>query len=172
MTGFFRTLSAGMLAIAAVACGPTEQGVTTAQKNDPVIVLNEGPCEATCPVYAMTLHPDGSYRLQGEKFVRSTGVFEGLLDEDAWLRAVQALETISFWTQPPDQTRSSLPSCQEGPPVVSMTWRTAEGRQKTLTYRVGCGDAKIRAAVSELRSAMSFHELVWADDRFSPDGSR
>ncbi len=172
MTGRFRTLLAGLLAISACACSQAEQGVITAQKNDPVIVLTEGACEATCPIYAMTLHPDGSYVLHAEKFVKSPGVHEGLLDAAAWEQAEAALEEISFWTLNPEQTSSSLPSCQNGPPIVSITWRTAEGRQKTLNYRVGCGDNAVRAAVAELRSAMSFHDLVWSDDRFAPDGSR
>jgi hypothetical protein len=172
MTGRLRTTFAGLLAISACACSQAEQGVMTAQKNDPVIVLTEGACEATCPIYAMTLHPDGSYVLHAEKFVKSPGVHEGQLGEAAWAKAEATLEDIKFWTLKPEQTTSSLPSCQPGPPVVSITWRTAEGRQKTLNYRVGCGDNTVRAAVAELRSAMSFHDLVWSDERFAPDGSR
>lgn len=172
MTGRFRTLLAGLLAISACACSQAEQGVVTAQKNDAVIVLTEGACEATCPIYAMTLHPDGSYVLHAEKFVKSEGVHEGQLDASAWTQAEATLEGINFWALKPEQTSSSLPSCQPGPPLVSITWRTAEGRQKTLNYRVGCGDSAVREAVAELRSAMSFHELVWSDERFAPDGSR
>lgn len=172
MTGRFRTSLASLLALAACACSQAEQGVIAAQKDDPVIVLSEGACEATCPVYATTLRPDGSYVLHAERFVKSPGVHEGLLDESAWTRAVAALEEISFWTLSPQQTESSLPSCHPGPPVVSITWRTAAGRQKTLNYRVGCGDNAIRSAVGELRGAMAFDDLVWTDERFAPDGSR
>ena len=165
-------LLAGSLAVFACACSPAEQGVIKAQENDPVIVLAEGACKSTCPVYATTLHPDGSYVLHAERFVKSPGVHEGTLDPAAWARAEAALEDIKFWALAPNQTESSLPSCQSGPPVVDITWRTAEGRQKTLKYRVGCGDAVIRRAVAELRAAMSFDELVWTDERFAPDGSR
>lgn len=163
---------AGTIAVLASACSPSEQGVIKAQTDDPVIVLTEGECEATCPVYAMTLRPDGSYRLHAERFVKDPGVHEGALDASAWTAAEQALEEAAFWTQAPEQTSSTLPSCQAGPPVVSITWRTTEGRQKTLNYRVGCGDVAVRQAVARLREAMSFHDLIWTDDTFAPDGSR
>ncbi len=163
---------AGMIAAVGGACSPSEQGVIKAQTGEPVIVLSEGACEATCPVYAMTLRPDGSYLLHAERFVRDPGVHRGELGAAAWTKAEAALEEASFWTQAPEQTSSTLPSCQPDPPVVSITWRTAEGRQKTLNYRVGCGDAAIRAAVVDLRAAMSFQTLIWTDARFAPDGSR
>lgn len=172
MIGRLRILVAGSLATLACACSPAEQGVIKAQEGDAVIVLAEGACETTCPVYATTLHPDGSYMMHGERFVRTIGVQEGVLDQTAWARAETALEEVQFWTLKPDQTASSLPSCQPGPPVVDITWRTAEGRQKTLKYRVGCGENAIRRLVAELRAAMSFDELVWTDERFAPDGSR
>lgn len=163
---------AGMIAALTAACSPAEQGVIKAQTGEPVIVLTEGECEATCPVYAMTLRPDGSYLLHAERFVKDPGVHEGTLDAAAWTAAEEALEEASFWTQAPEQTTSTLPSCQRAPPVVSITWRTAEGRQKTLNYRVGCGDAAIRQLVGQLRAAMSFDDLIWTDERFAPDGSR
>ena len=163
---------AGMIAALTAACSPAEQGVIKAQTGEPVIVLTEGECEATCPVYAMTLRPDGSYLLHAERFVKDPGVHEGTLVAAAWTAAEEALEEASFWTQAPEQTTSTLPSCQSGPPVVSITWRTAEGRQKTVNYRVGCGDAAIRQVVGQLRAAMSFDALIWPVERFAPDGSR
>ncbi len=172
MTGRFRIPLVSIVAALAAACSPAEQGVIKAQTGEPVIVLSEGACEATCPVYAMTLRPDGSYLLHAERFVRDPGVHEGKLDAGAWATSEEALEEASFWTQTPEQTASTLPSCQRGPPVVSITWRTAEGRQKTLNYRVGCGDAAIRQLVGQLRAAMSFEDLIWTDEQFAPDGSR
>jgi hypothetical protein len=163
---------AGMIAALTAACSPAEQGVIKAQTGEPVIVLTEGECEATCPVYAMTLRPDGSYLLHAERFVKDPGVHEGTLDAAAWTAAEEALEEASFWTQAPEQTTSTLPSCQSGPPVVSITWRTAEGRQKTVNYRVGCGDAAIRQVVGQLRAAMSFDDLDLDRRALRPDGSR
>ena len=160
-------LAAGLLA----ACSPSEQGVSTARSGDPVIVLSEGACDQTCPVYDMTLHPDGSYLLNGARFVKTAGVTEGKLDGSAWTAAQAALDEASFWTLEPNQTSSDHPSCVEGTPTVSVTVRLADGKQKTLTYRAGCGGEEGRALIPALREAFTFHDLVWTDERFAPDGS-
>ena len=76
-----RHMFAGLaLAVGLVACTASEKGVGSARPGDPVIVLTEGACDQTCPVYDMTLHPDGSYLLNGARFVKTTGVTEGRLD--------------------------------------------------------------------------------------------
>jgi hypothetical protein len=170
----FASLAPAFLVLAAglSACSPGEQGVTTVHAGDPVIVLSEGECDVTCPVYDMTLHPDGSYVLNGIRFVKSTGVSEGALGSDAWTAAEQALQSASFWTLAANQTSSSSPSCQRGTPTASVTWRTEEGKQKTLQYRAGCGGEEGRALIPALREALHFHNLVWTDERFAPDGSR
>ena len=59
-----------------------------------------------------------------------------------------------------------------GGPTAAVTWRTAEGKQKTLNYRAGCGGPEGRALIPALRAAMQFDQLVWSEDRFAPDGSR
>jgi hypothetical protein len=120
----------------------------------------------------MTLHADGTYILNGVRFVKTPGVSEGALGKTAWTRAEAALTEASFWTLEPDQTSSSQTSCQPGTPTVAITWRTAEGKQKTLNYKAGCGGPEGRALIPALRAAMKFDELVWTEDRFAPDGSR
>ena len=78
-TRFFRTavIAAATLA-AAIACSPAEQGVTQAQTGDAVVVLSEEACEQTCPVYDMTLHPDGAYaRDVADQFDRVRSLADG-----------------------------------------------------------------------------------------------
>lgn len=154
------------------ACSGAEQGVTMVHANDPVIVISEGACDQQCPVYDMTLHADGSYVLRGERFVKTLGLSEGNIGRSAWSAAEQALNAAGFWALPPDQTASAQPSCQPGTPTVSITWRTAEGKQKTLAYRAGCGGPEGRQLIPALRAALKFDSLVWTNDRFAPDGSR
>ena len=161
-------LAAGL----AAGCSPSEKGVVTARGGDPVIVLNEGACDQTCPIYDMTLHPDGSYLLNGVRFVKTTGVTEGQLDAAAWAAAQAALEQAAFWTLEPNQTSSDHPACVAGTPTVTVMARLADGKQKTLTYRAGCGGEEGRALIPALRKALHFHDLVWTDERFAPDGSR
>lgn len=157
---------------AASACSPAEQGVTQAQTGDPVIVMSEGACDQTCPVYDMTLHADGTYALHGVKFVKTTGVSEGQLDAAAWTAAEKALTDASFWTLPTNQTSAVSENCHSGTPTVNVTWRNDAGKQKTIAYTAGCGGPEMRNVIIALRQAMAFDSLVWTDERFGPDGNR
>jgi hypothetical protein len=165
-------LVAVAIAVATAACSGGEVGVTQAQPDDPVIVLSEGDCDQTCPVYDMTLHPTGAYVLNGVKFVKTTGVSEGDLSKASWAKAEAALTEAGFWSQAIDQTSMASENCHSGAPTVQVTWRTKEGKQKTIKYTAGCGGPEMRQAIVGLREAMSFGQLVWTDDRFAPDGSR
>lgn len=169
---FLWTSAVIAVSAAAAACSPSEQGVTQAQAGDAVIVLSEGACDQQCPVYDMTLHPDGSYILNAVRFVRNPGVSDGKLGADAWTSAEKALNDAAFWTLPPDQTSNTSENCQEGAPTVNVIWRTETGKQKTVTYTAGCGGPEMRNLVIALRETMAFGDLVWSEDRFAPDGSR
>ena len=169
MLGLRTALLAGL---ALAACTPSEVGVETVHADDPVIVLSEGECDQTCPVYDMTLKPNGSYLLNGVRFVKTPGVSDGALGTDAWTAAEKALTDANFWMLEPNQTSSSQPGCQSGTPTVSVTWRTGAGKQKTLKYKAGCGGPEGRQLIPALREAMQFDSLVWTEDRFAPDGTR
>jgi hypothetical protein len=164
-------LAGAPLALGSVACSPSEVGVETVHADDPAIILSEGRCDQTCPVYDMTLKPDGSYLLNGVRFVKTPGVSDGGLGADAWAAAEKALSASNFWFLAPNQTSSTQPDCVPGTPTVAVTWRTADGKQKTLNYRAGCGGPEGRALIPALRAAMQFDTLVWTEDRFAPDGS-
>jgi hypothetical protein len=164
--------ASAFMAFALAACSPSEVGIETVHTGDPVIVLSEGECDQTCPVYDMTLKPDGSYLLNGVRFVKTDGVSDGGLGTDAWVAAEKALSAANFWMLDPNQTSSNQTTCQPGTPTASVTWRTAEGKQKTLNYRAGCGGPEGRTLIPALRAAMQFDSLVWTDERFAPDGTR
>ncbi len=165
-------LVAGLAAAIAVACSSGEQGVVQGQTKDPVIVLSEGACFGTCPIYDLTLHPDGSYVLNGVRFVKQTGVSDGNIGKAAWTEAEKALGDAKFWTLLPEQTMRTLQNCHTDAPTVKITWRTEEGKEKTLTYYAGCGVRDIENLVRSLRTALHFEELVWTDARFDPNGNR
>lgn len=158
------------VAMAALAgCGPADRGVVQANAGDPVISLSEGPCFGTCPVYDMTIRPSGAFTLFGERFVKDTGVQEGMLGADAWDQAVDALESADFWSVEADQTPAKLTNCHTDAPTARITWRTEDGREKTLTYDAGCGVRKTQDLVIALRAALHFDDLVWTDREFPFD---
>lgn len=165
-----RTLAlAGIGLSAAAACSPAETGVVQNNPGDPVIVLSEGACFGTCPIYDMTLRPDGRFTLFGERFVKDTGVQEGTLGPEAWDKAVTALEGGDFWSVEANQTPATLQNCHTDAPTAKITWRTEEGREKTLTYDAGCGVRKTQDLVIALRDALHFEDLVWTDRQFPFD---
>lgn len=156
----------------AAACSGGEQGVMQMQAGDAAISLEEGPCLGTCPVYGMTLHPNGAYILNGERFVNTSGVSEGRLGKKAWTQAETILTDANFWSLKAVQTMETMEGCHTDAPTVKVMWRTVEGKEKTVTYNAGCGVHEMQDLVSKLREAMGFGDLVWTDDQFRPDGTR
>lgn len=155
-----------LAATVATACSPSEKGVAQGRSDDAVIALSEGSCVGTCPVYDITLHPDGKYTLNGERYVKTLGVTDGDIGADAWAAAEHVLEEADFWKAEPIQTPATLSNCQPDAPVVKITWRTDEGRQKTVTYDAGCGVRRMEDMVRDLRGALKFDTLVWTDRKF------
>lgn len=151
------------------ACSKKEEGVIQAQAGDPVISLSEGACKGSCPIYDMTLHGDGKYVLNGEKFVRQTGVSEGDLGPEAYQSAEAILAKAGFWTMKPVQTMDTMSSCHTDAPTVLVKWRDATGKEKLLTYYAGCESQEAHATrtmIFDLRQALRFEELVWSDAKF------
>ena len=161
-----------LAAAVATACSQGEQGVVQAQPEDPVIALSEGPCAATCPVYDMTLHPNGAYVLNSVRFVKGEGVTEGNIGKASYAAAEKVLADAGFWTLKAQQTEGTMPHCLPDAPTAKITWRTTEGKEKTVTYYAGCGVAKMQELVGALRNTMKFERLVWTNDSFDPSGNR
>lgn len=162
----------GIAASLLAACAPSEKGVVQGRPDDPVIVLSEGACLGTCPIYDMTLRPSGAYTLNARRFVKDAGVFEGELSPQAWTDAVAALEASGFWTLEPVMTMETMSTCHTDAPTVMVTWRDEAAKEKTVTYNSGCGVRAMQTLVSQLRAAMAFDNLVWTDERFDPSGGR
>jgi hypothetical protein len=155
-----------LLAATIAACGQGERGVVLGRLDAPIVSLSEGKCETTCPVYDITLRPDGTYTLNAVQFVKAPGLSEGSLGAEAWPAAEAALKKAGFWTMEGDQTASALQNCQTGAPIVSVSWRLADGKEKTVRYDAGCGVPKTQRLISELRAALGFDDLIWTDQRF------
>ena len=170
MTGFRSIVQPAAALVLLGACSGQEVGVTQAHKGEPVIVLSEGPCpHDTCPVYDMTLHGDGSYILNGVRYVKTEGVVEGNLGGETWTAAEKVLEDARFWSLPTPETAARLPNCQPDAPTVQVTWRTDAGKEKTLVYDAGCGVSETRGMISRLRAALQFETLVWTRKKFHFD---
>lgn len=158
------------LALLALAgCQKKEDGVAQGQADDPIISLSEGACKGSCPIYDLTLHGDGKYVLNGEKFVKQIGVTEGDLGPEAYQAAEAVLTEAKFWTMKQVQTMDTMDSCHTDAPTVLVKWRDATGKEKLLTYYAGCESQEAhvtRAMIFNLRNALHFDDLVWSDAKF------
>ena len=164
----FVALSAAIV----TACSSGEKGVISGQEGDAVISLSEGPCLGSCPVYDMTLHPDGAYLLNSVRFVKGSSVSDGKLSPDDWAAAEKVLNDAGFWGLEPKQTPETLSTCVTDAPTAKVTWRTGKGKEKTLEYNAGCGVQAMQELVGHLREALHFNDLVWTDEKFDPSGNR
>ncbi len=162
---FFLTLCLAGAALPACSA-PKETGVIAGTPGNPTISISEGACNDTCPVYSMTLHPDGSYALLGARFVKSEGLSEGNIGPEAYEAAQRVLERADFWKMKQIQTPETVSPCQDGGPEVLVTWRMDDGKEKTVTYNGGCEMHETRGMVAALRIALRFDDLVWTNRKF------
>src|SRR5579871_3600055 len=121
-----KTWIVAILLAALSACSDQDPGVAQGRPDDPVIVLSEGACKNSCPVYDITLHPDGSYLMNGERFVKTPGVSEGEIGAQAWAAAEKVLKDADFWKLQTVQTADTLSNCQPEAPSVKITYRTKD----------------------------------------------
>lgn len=84
------------------------------------IALERTPCFGACPVYKVTLKPDGTVIYEGKRFVEKLGRFEGRINEDDYANLAKATDTLGFWkfkdkyTAPITDMPSALVTIQQG----------------------------------------------------------
>src|SRR6266536_1209797 len=62
------------------------------------ISLQRGPCEGTCPVYAVTFEHDGTARWRGEHFVEPVGRFVGTVDATDFAKLADFVTGHAFFS--------------------------------------------------------------------------
>lgn len=114
-----------------------------------------GACFGTCPVYAVTIRPDGSGTFEGERFTAVTGTRPFQATPDAYRRFAAVLAPY----KPEDAERRYEPGSAlcgtamvSDMPSVDVAWAEASGAAHRLHYYYGCGTAN-RAMAEALRKA-------------------
>jgi hypothetical protein len=150
-------------AIPRPAADPPQQAAVTSKA---FVKLYESPCYfPTCVSYEIEVHPDGSYRLDGQKNTRTEGVTQGKLAPDAYTKAVAALTAAKFAGMPAELTVSKLMRpggvpCMNDLPDVTFTQRSESGEEKSVKFSTGCNVPEARKLLEDLRAAFNYTELV------------
>ncbi len=123
------------------------------------ITYETSPCFGTCPVYAVTVQPDGSGVFEGKRFTAVTGT-RPFRATPAQYRAFAAKLQPYRPAQGDRLLQPGQPGCDNAPtdmPSVEVRWSEASGGAQRLSYYYGCGAADggrtgeaLRGAIGEL----------------------
>lgn len=129
------------------------------------IRLSEGPCFGTCPVYELTLYPEGQYVLMGERFTEGPNRSDNKPSEDSFELAKAILTTARFEDLPEDITMGNPDACPNPAtdhPTAEITIGDARGYYRTVTYYQGCFHDVAESMLRQLRGVMRIADLVQA----------
>jgi hypothetical protein len=163
---FVFTLNACATAPAAPP-GPATQAAPSAEATS--ITLFEGGCfyYSSCTTYEITVRSDGSYRLNGQRLVRTEGWSEGSIGAEAFAAAEAALASANFASLPERMNgsdtnvwRPEVYPCMNHAPGMRVTRRTSDGQQKEVFWDLGCQSAAMSNLLGQMREAFRYDELV------------
>lgn len=137
-------------------------GVPVAIEGDSIRYAT-GPCYGTCPVYTVTVRPDGTGTFEGERFTAVTGVREFRASPDAYRRFAALLAPYR-----PDGERlieMGAPDCGPAPtdmPGVDVHWTQASGGAGHLRFYYGCRmkNAALATALRDAPGALPIADLI------------
>lgn len=107
------------------------------------------PCFGTCPVYAVTIAPDGKGTFEGKRFTAVTGIKEFQATPAAYHTFAAKLAPY----RPKDAEtvlQPGQPGCENAPtdmPSVDIVWSEASGARQHLNVYYGCGSQEMRAGL-------------------------
>ena len=144
---------------AAWACGsraaaPPDEPSPSAASADTLaaVTLYRSPCLSRCPVYTVSVTPDGEVTYSGTEGVRRLGVVRARVPPTQVAALLRELEGAGYFLLA-DRYRPSEPVCgryvPDGPTVIT-TLRVRQ-RSKRIEHDHGCGGAPMALRVMESR---------------------
>ncbi len=120
------------------------------------------PCFGTCPVYAVTIAPDGRGTFEGKRFTAVTGVREFRATPAAYRGFAARLAPY----RPRDAEtllQPGQPGCENAPtdmPSVDIVWSEASGGRQHLNLYYGCGPQALREALRNAPDALPIAAFI------------
>ena len=143
--------SLAVLVLALAGCATVPNGPIAIESD--AISYETGPCYGTCPVYKVTVRPDGSGTFEGTRFTAVTGMrtfrataaqVRAFADQLAPLRPAQG------------EVRLSGEACRSQAtdfPSAQVTWFSQIGNSQSFYLDFGCDMDANRARAERLRAA-------------------
>ncbi|KQM63610.1 hypothetical protein ASE75_10815 [Sphingomonas sp. Leaf17] len=113
------------------------------------------PCFGTCPVYSVTVQPDGSGVFTGVQHTAVTGERAFKATPDAYRRFAARLQPYrpAQGDMLYEQGTALCPNAATDGPSVDVRWSDISGGGAHLRYYYGCGVEKLRPMADALRAA-------------------
>lgn len=131
------------------------------------------PCFGTCPVYVVTVRPDGSGTFEGQRFTATTGTRAFTASPEAVRRFAAAL--APYRPASGERLYHQGTSLCPGPmvsdmPGVDVRWTAADGAEQHISYDFGCdrADTTMRDALRNAPDALPIAAFVKPDRPFPP----
>ena len=156
-----KIIAVGLLTMLGAMTGGCVMAVgNTTTETAPVAIEREtityetSPCFGTCPVYRVTIQPNGAGVFDGKRFTKVNGIREFRASPAQYRAFADKLERYRP-RQGEQLIQPGRPGCQNPPtdmPSVDIRWNEASGASQHLSFYYGC--AMWNQAMNEaLRSA-------------------
>jgi len=109
---------------------------SASSEEQPLVTMRRTMCFGTCPVYSVTVFPNGSVVYVGEKFVQATGRHERTIDEQAIARLISEIARADVFRLRDAYTNYRITDM----PSVILTI-SSKGRKKTIRHYLGDTEA-------------------------------
>ncbi len=157
-----KTITANPVSLSAclllAACGlsacQAQQATTSSPAGQETVSIRTTPCFGTCPVFAVTLHPDGQLDFEGIKFVKHSGKVTRHITADKVKAIRQTLQAY----RPAAGVTTRNKDCQQrvtDHPSYVVTWQSPKAQDSVYRHYTGCFSAANRAIAKTLRGVLT-----------------
>lgn len=142
--------------------------IDTPESGGPIALESEtiryetAPCFGTCPVYAITIKPDGQGTFEGKRFTAVTGIKKFQTTSAAY-RAFASILAPYRPTENEVLYQPGAPNCENAPtdmPSVDVVWTELSGGLQHLNVYYGCGPQEMRDALRSAPKALPLGSFI------------
>lgn len=130
-----RMFSAAVPVVLAACVATTHTGGATAQVDGPV-TISVGPCFGFCPVYEVTIRPDGTIDYVGQRHTMVLGDRRGRVGAATYRELMTDLSAFRPATGSTAQIECAV--AVSDTPSYTITWSEPSGRKTIATHQGGC----------------------------------